>query len=379
MISGAADTQLIARLTDRCREYGCSETAINDIDETCEREVAPEVEDEKQISKPPMPEPADQNKAAGLEFFISTGQLQTGEAGFQWAFRSLQSTSLAEIPELWQFPKNLRVTHNFANTINTFLDTDETLKTDNYQQHVAYVLSIKKCHLRMGVDQVVIIVSQSEVDEHWALLEQSPYVDLHVYNAKVTPETARRRDYILFPPRASQDFSYPDDVRIALDIFAGQLYFGSYGEYMDVCSFLGLLHFSDAPDDLELQPDLFVTKKQRRVLRRDHYSWCCDARGGLDLLSSRFKSSPVPFLKKFLTVVRNHGASIDHTHMGRVLNGERLGMEEFWEGSTISRKRCCAAADCEHAPQPAKKRRTEKNGEGLGLKTSRGVKREREE
>ncbi|KAM3474189.1 hypothetical protein MY8738_008005 [Beauveria namnaoensis] len=304
---------LMDRLNSRCLQYGISKSSSGDIDETCEREVAPEVEDEKQISKPPNPVAMESFRNIALDKFIKTGEIDDELPGLEWAYQSLRRTTLRGMLEKLKFPRTLRVTRDFAQAV----DTDDP--TDAYQHHVAYVLHIKPVLARHGGPPAIVIITQSDLETYWSAIEKSKMVDLHLYNAKVTPGAAHRVGYI-YPLNIACSYTHPTTTRIALDLFAGQLYFGSYHEYIEVSSFLGLAYFDDAKD-IEVDPDGFIPSHERHKIP----AWHRHANQYWDT----FDVSPVPFLKRFLGVVRSHGAGIEHTHMGRILDGERLGSKEF--------------------------------------------------
>ncbi|KAM3439274.1 hypothetical protein MY4824_002803 [Beauveria thailandica] len=304
---------LMDRLNSRCLQYGISKSSSGDIDETCEREVAPEVEDEKQISKPPIPAAMESFHNKALDKFIKTGEIDDELPRLEWAFQSLDRTTLGDMLNKLNFPRTLRVTRDFAQAV----DTDDP--TDAYQHHVAYVLHIKPALARHGDPPAVVIITQSDLENNWSAIKKSKMVDLHLYNAKITPESARRVRYI-YPLNIACSYTHPTTTRIALDLFAGQLYFRSYHEYIEVSSFLGLAYFGDT-NGIEVDPDGFIPSHERHKIP----AWHRHANQYWDT----FDVSPVPFLKIFLGVVRSHGAGIEHTHMGRILNGERLGGQDF--------------------------------------------------
>ncbi|KAM3558554.1 hypothetical protein ARSEF4850_004540 [Beauveria asiatica] len=306
---------LMDRLNSRCLQYGTSKSSSGDIDETCEREVAPEVEDEKQISKPPIPAAMESFHNKALDKFIKTGEIDDELPRLEWAFQSLDRTTLGDMLNKLNFPRTLRVTRDFAQAV----DTDDP--TDAYQHHVAYVLHIKPALARHGDPPAVVIITQSDLENNWSAIKKSKMVDLHLYNAKITPESARRVRYI-YPLNIACSYTHPTTTRIALDLFAGQLYFRSYHEYIEVSSFLGLAYFDDVTDiGIEIDPDGFIPSHERHKIP----AWHRHANQYWDT----FDVSPVPFLKRFLGVVRSHGAGIEHTHIGRILDGERLGSKDF--------------------------------------------------
>lgn len=343
------------------------------------------MEDEKQVSKPPRPTAADSTNNQALENFIKLGYIN--QTGIELAFESLHRTTLGPMVKKLNFPRNLHVTRDFARAI----DTDDP--ADSYQQHVAYVLHTKPSLVTPeGPPAAVVIISQADVERYWKDIGRSTMVLMHCYNAKVTPEAARRTDYI-FPCNVTISHTYPTDVRIALDLFAGQLYFGSYDEYVQVSSFLRLVYFDDDGSSIEVDPDGFVPPHERHKIP----AWHCRA----DQHWGTFDASPVPFLKHFLSAVRNHGAGIEHTHMGKMLDGERLGKKEFGDGyrprgpGDVVEEAAEGAAQAPRLESKAQrdermqtetttaktqgKRSREGSGEGEGREPTAAVKRQRRE
>ncbi len=93
---------------------------------------------------------------------------------------------------------------------------------------------------------------------------------------------------------------------VQLNLFAGQLYFELYAEYVELCSCLGVAS-RDAKEGEELQADGFIVPTAG--------VW-------------RLNKSPVGFLRKYVKM-RRDGDSIEKTHLGRVLEGALLEEREF--------------------------------------------------
>ena len=96
-----------------------------------------------------------------------------------------------------------------------------------------------------------------------------------------------------------------------LNLFADQLYLKSY----EVCRFLGIA--SRPPDEqTQVACDGFINPTSRsgfdEVMGRD----------------SPFTVSPVEFLR-FLIALRRKRQSFQKSHLGRILHGELLTMEDF--------------------------------------------------
>lgn len=338
----ARNQEYVACLNDKLKSFGYSGNSNGNLDETCEREVAPEVEDQKQVSKPPRPPAATVSDNQALEKFITSGIITKDSTGFESASTSLQRTTLAGMPAAEQCFGGLLLTRSFAKALDTLYPMD------SYQQNVAYVLHLKPEAVRDEIPQVAVLISQADLNKYRRRIRSS-MVYLHLYNAKVTSEVASRGAIYLEPKTPNFTYSYPTAIRIALDLFAGQLFFFSFQQYMEVSSYLGLCYFSDFQDgkDIEVEPDGFIPPLERHKIP----AWHCRP----NHLWETFETSPVPFLKKFLGVVRGHGTSFANTQMGKMLNGEQLGEHEF--GSHI--KRPCEQDLAEAKSRAAKKPRLE--------------------
>jgi hypothetical protein len=96
-----------------------------------------------------------------------------------------------------------------------------------------------------------------------------------------------------------------------LNLFAGQLYFGSYEAYVEMCGFLGLSCFM-TDQGQNVQSDGFILPPS----------------GAWEL-----RESPVRFLKDLVVKVRREGEAIEMTHLGRMLEGEMLDRKDFEKGN----------------------------------------------
>lgn len=341
----------LQKIRDKLALFECDSEAVDDLVASCEREVAVEVHDEKEYSSPPKPARAEHEANKNLEMFITTGLLRH-EDGFQWAFESLATTTLGNFPEMKQFPRDLRVTDDFAQVV------DLSSPTDKYQQHVEHVLITKSEWVDDDKDRVAVIISDYEANKHWQKILDSDYVDLYSYVAKSTPEEAQRCDHLVSQTGAApSDAGYPPRIRIALDLFAGQLYFGTMEEYQQTCSYLDLAYFDKGKTkELTIGGDLFISGRYRKhipaVYTEGTRHW------------GNFKTSPVPFLTRLIVSVRNHGGSIEHTHMGKLLNGEILTEMDFKQnqpmattpaGPKLAGSRCGVGAGCK-APTGQKRK-----------------------
>jgi hypothetical protein len=93
---------------------------------------------------------------------------------------------------------------------------------------------------------------------------------------------------------------------VQLNLFAGQLYFQSHAEYVELCRYLGLA-WETPREGQKLQVDGFVVPPAG--------VWC-------------LHESPVQFLKDYIKT-RREGEDMKKTHLGKVLEGGLLEKREI--------------------------------------------------
>lgn len=115
----------------------------------------------------------------------------------------------------------------------------------------------------------------------------------------------------------------PMQLKLQLNLFAGQLYFNEHSEYSAFCKLLRLSS-QKATEGIEIAPDGFIL------------SWSSSTSDKTNMLatstfagSSTLTKSPVKFLKVFLTKARRDSQSIEKTHLGKLLDGALLEEDEF--------------------------------------------------
>lgn len=299
-----------AQIVQRCQRFQHvpAQTASLDEQEEQERELAVELDFEKESKIERVDEAiaADHRQSAKVREFIESGCLPASGAGFLWAFQALEKTSAATHFDVRKFPRQLRCTHDFATTLK------EEAQTDAYQRGVQFVLISYKEERREQV--VMVLVSPLEVEKLFATIQASEHVLLRLYaprqNQSYSPLNLDLRYHV---GKAPSNHPIPRDLVIQLNLFAGQLYFGCFQEYVDVCDYL-CLSWGDA-SGVGAAADGFV-EPSRRV--RSH-------RG-----MTNFAESPVQFLKVLMAKIRGNGnASIEKTHVGKMLNGVILTEDDF--------------------------------------------------
>lgn len=308
------DTPRLQAIQNRCSEVGAPKVDEVSLQEEQERELSPEIEEERQIEKPSTAKPAKHSLHQHLTTFVSTGDLPTGSPAVMPAFQSLQDTSAAESLCLDLFPKDILVTVDFANTVRK--SSTGRYLSDAFQRPVQWILTSQPRDWSK-----VIIISPWEANELMPGICKSTHVTLHVYCARPNQgiEPLDRLD-LFSVPSSPADWSSPFPLRlmVQLNLFAGQLYLKSADEYAQLCRMLRLSR-EEATKGVKLDPDGFILTTANSGLASDI------------IRTSTFTQSPVRFLNLFLIKSRRDCQAIEKTHLGKILSGALLRDEDFDE------------------------------------------------
>jgi len=108
------------------------------------------------------------------------------------------------------------------------------------------------------------------------------------------------------PDSQAEPWSAPAHIRTELNLFAGQLYFDSRGDYDRICVLLALIPAHRGAEHRDV--DGFVPPAYRTGE------------------SSPFATSQIPILKTLIGL-RQKGMGYHRTHLGQILNGKALTEE----------------------------------------------------
>jgi hypothetical protein len=294
--------QTIQRILDRCRELASPSFSSTQLQEEQERELAPEIEQERQVQRPLPALPREHRLDEDVRLFASTGALNETSSAFRPAFDVLRHTSAATHLDIAQFPRGLLVTTDFAETVQ------EQSCLDSYQRPVEWVLTAVSPDSR--VIRHMLVISPFEANRLHSQVRKSKAVRMHIYSPRQNRSLLSLDGLTLYNvciDRAA--FDIPNSLRIQLNLFAGQLYISSYREYHEICEFLGVASVK-TPSNLVVSADGFIvaSKQQSRTT---------------------FSRSPLKCLKTLLSQIRKHGQEIDKTHLGMILDGKLLGVRDF--------------------------------------------------
>ena len=296
----------IQAIRAKCREFEVVSFNSAILQEEQERELSPENEQERQIERPLAMTPNRHSVHRDVKKFIQRGILDCRSKAFQSAFELFGQTSAGEYLELGLWPAHVRITTDFARTVQV----PEKQLLDSFLRPVHWIVSSES----KGVINCVVL-SPYEAHELLPSIRQYKAVTLHLYSPRVSMSMRTLEDLSFCSiPVVSMRGTFPPFV-MQLNLFAGQLYLRSYEEYLSVCRFLGLCT-RPPHDDIRVACDGFVSPTSRPKF---------------DAIMTRecpFASSPIEFLR-VLMALRRQGQSYKNSHLGRILHGELLRQEHF--------------------------------------------------
>lgn len=300
--AGKEQLELIQKKAEAFKTASATRSA--NLQEEQERELAPEIEQERQVERPDKKKPRTHKLHPDLEVFVRTARLASGSDAFLPPFQALEKSSAAQYfpAGASNFPSDLLITADYARTVRV---EGQGYCSDMYQRPVQWVLT-SKSHM--------VIISQWEANELKAILmeDSSGAVVLHAYLPRTSLSYRTLEDLKLYtvPADASQEIA--PELVMQLNLFAGQLYLRSYKHYVALCRYLGLSYKKNEGDEV-IEADGFVGR------RDGEYAAC------------RFETSPVMFLSVLFKTIRRDCMGIEKTHMGKILAGEILTEKDFVE------------------------------------------------
>ena len=268
-----------------------------------EREVAPEVEEERHMERPSSAK-AEQHKIHGdVRSFVNTGVLPSHSPAFLPAFDILRTTTAARFYDSGSYPEGILVTRDFARTIKT-----SSLKTylDAYQRSVQWIVT----STGGGNTNVthMVVISPYEACLLLPAIRKTCKVTLHIYSPRVNEEFESLDHLGLYTEgKPFDNIRIPDDFVSQLNVFAGQVYFNSYAAYVKTCKYLGVR--SELTGGNAVDGDGFIL------------------RPGED--GSKFRKSPIPILRTLVNTIRRNNHDITKTHVGKMLGGVILDQSLF--------------------------------------------------
>lgn len=307
------NAQLIAQ---RCRDFGMSTLSSATLQEEQERELAPEVQEERQIERPAPADPEQHTLDDDLKELVDKGLSVKNSKTFIPAFRAVKDVSAAKVFDINQFPTDLLVTEDYIRSVKRpFRLLSKPFVSDPYHKPIQWVLSVvtsrtsprAKTPTNLDKAAALVIISSFEADQLLERIRTSSYVTLHMYAPRSNKANKPLDDLDLYTIGRPFNPDLPRNLITQLNLFAGQLYFRSYDEYVETCRFLGLSSAATLEGQI-VQSDGFIVPPSG--------TW-------------ELRQSPVKFLKDFIVNVRRGAEGIDKTHLGMMLAGRILREEDF--------------------------------------------------
>ncbi|KAF8851671.1 hypothetical protein BDZ45DRAFT_140606 [Acephala macrosclerotiorum] len=303
----ASNNRNLNLIVERCKELDNLQFDSATLREEQERELSPEIEQERQVQKPASAQPAPHSLHPDLVKFVSAGNLIPGSKAFMPAFQAMRTTSAAAYLNVSQFPQDLLVTADFANTIQ--VPNTISYVSDCYQRPVQWILTSTGAFNSKSV-KYMLIISPFEAQRIMPDVSASKTTTLHLYAPRPTLGFRALDTLDLFTVPSRPDLILPRNLVVLLNLFAGQLYLDSFKEYIEVCELLGLA-WDKSEEGCGVAADGFILQNGN--------------------VKSSFQSSPTRFLKVLMTKVRRNCESIEKTHMGKILDGRLLTRADFEE------------------------------------------------
>ncbi|KAI1385560.1 uncharacterized protein F4822DRAFT_432413 [Hypoxylon trugodes] len=290
----------------RCNEFKDLKLEAAALQEEEERELSPEIEQEREDQKPPPATPAPHSIHSDVSTFACSGTIVTKTTGYKPAFLALRETGASSHFDVSQFRPGLLVSADFMCTIMRSGLSD---KMDLYQRPIQWILTAGS----PSTVEHMMVISPFEAQKLLPTIMRSKIVALHLYAPRANLGYRRLDALDLYTvPERLNTRHIPPRLITELNLFAGQLYFDSFEQYVDACKFLGISW--DVPGEgEEIAADGFILRdSQGRV-------------GG----ESGLRNSPVAFFKELHTKIRRNCESIDKTHMGKLLDDQLLKPSDF--------------------------------------------------
>ncbi|KAF2120460.1 hypothetical protein BDV96DRAFT_485186 [Lophiotrema nucula] len=296
----------IAEILSRCQDFGSTTFTSATLQEEQERELSPEIEQERQVERPAPMEAEKHTIHLDVHTLIDNGHLTTDSEAFIPAFSSLQTTSAAQHFDVHQFPNDVLVTDDFARTVKQPSGVaGSKFVSDSYQRPVQWIVSVPSSS---GKIEKLVIISPFEANKLLPVVREKQTVTLHLYLPRPNIGHAPLDALDLYTVgKVFNTQSIPRSLTVNLNLFSGQLYLRSYAEYLELCQFLGLASHA-TKDGENVNADGFIE-------------------GSIGLWG--FKVSPVEFLRLLMMKIRRDCEGVEKTHVGKVLAGGLLEEVDF--------------------------------------------------
>ncbi|KAF2477189.1 uncharacterized protein BDR25DRAFT_371170 [Lindgomyces ingoldianus] len=299
LFSDAQGNRSVAAMLERCEEFDIAHFRSSALQEEQERELSPEIEQERQVERPDPAEPEEHHLDQHVKEFVTTGRIPPRSLVFIPAFQTLGNTRAASYLDVTQLPGSVFTTADFARTVKL---RGRSVYADSYQRPVQWIVT-------STVNKSLVIISPYEAQELMSQFKESRSVCLHLYAPQQNLAFPALDSLLLYTvPPLNPNWKLPSRQRLELNLFAGQLFLGSFADYKTTCDMLQLAW--KPTEEGGIEADGFIAPK-------------------LSNAAVVLKKSPVMFLKVLLTRIRRDCKEIGKTHWGKILGGEIMKEEDF--------------------------------------------------
>jgi len=301
---------------ERCNQFEDLQFNSSTLQEEQERELSPEVVQERQIQRAAPAEPVRHVMHQDVWTFADTGVFTSGSQAYLPAFQAFSDSSAAKgfaIDQLIGEGK-LFVTRDFARTVER--SGGASYLSDGFQRPVQWLLT-NRAGSTNSVDRMLVI-SPWEANKLYTSMRDSTAATLHVYKPRSNSGYAPL-DRLDFHTVSAHPLvpNVPRTLAVQLDLFAGQLYISSLEEYYEICGFLGL------------SPNALTKRMSDRGWKLSADGFILSDDQGRAGGASGLKQSPINFLKVLMSKIRRNGDGIAKTHMGSLLEGKLFQPSDF--------------------------------------------------
>ncbi|KAK0372005.1 hypothetical protein CLIM01_10655 [Colletotrichum limetticola] len=165
-------------IIERLLEFDGLEEDSATFREEQERELSPEIEQEREIQRPPSEEPAEHFLHPDTRRFVTHGVLPKDSKSFTSAFQALSNTTAARHFDAGRLSTSLLASLDFVHTVKS---SRCGYKSDLFQRSVQWILTR---HSRNGVIDTAIITSPFEAQELSPDIKRSSFISLHLYSPR---------------------------------------------------------------------------------------------------------------------------------------------------------------------------------------------------
>lgn len=316
--SPKAQSKISRSIYDRCKDFRSFSIADATLNEEKEIELEQEKEVEIVMERARPANKAEHHLHQDINNFISTGSIPRHSTSFFQVDRALLHTSVPLPDGLLKVLGGIVVTKDFYHTVQ--LPTSPSIGCmDDFIRPVEWLMIPKAQR-----PHIAVALSPFEVNELLPTIKASTAVRLYMFAPRNSLSTRSFETFDTFylPSKSSFPAVPPLLVR-QINLFSGSVFLQDYKTYRDVCKMLGL-HFGM----LDRRPSSSASSADHDLVDSTYFVVDQATRRQLGLKADGFQESPVPFLRKLLAI-RRYGQPLGPSHMGKLLQGQKLSKDDF--------------------------------------------------